>query len=193
MKKIQLKMLGFAQLPGNFDTYLMILIEIEGNRALTMSVGALEAKAVAIALENVHTIRPMTHDLIKTIIYAADLVLKEVLLCDLKEDTYFARLIFEDDIEVDCRPSDAIAIAIRCNVPIFINEDILEAVGVERQVDKVEDILKNKIPFYDTINEENKILRIEILKQKLDNAIKNEEYEEAARIRDELNHIISGN
>ena len=60
MKKIQLKMLGFAQLPGNFDTYLMILIEIEGNRALTMSVGALEAKAVAIALENVHTIRPMT-------------------------------------------------------------------------------------------------------------------------------------
>ncbi len=186
-------MLGFAQLPGNFDTYLMILIEIEGNRALTMSVGALEAKAVAIALENVHTIRPMTHDLIKTIIYAADLVLKEVLLCDLKEDTYFARLIFEDDIEVDCRPSDAIAIAIRCNVPIFINEDILEAVGVERQVDKVEDILKNKIPFYDTINEENKILRIEILKQKLDNAIKNEEYEEAARIRDELNHIISGN
>jgi len=183
MEKVELVVLGLSQSSVPPNSFALILKEINGNRSVPIVIGGFEAQAIALAIERTQPPRPMTHDIIKTLVYATNITLTEVLISDFKDGTFFSRLIFEDeDIEIDCRPSDAIAVALRCNAPIYINSYILDEIGMFANV-------KNG-PYGAQIEafgiRPQVKTKLEQLQQQLDRAIKNEDYEAAAKIRDEI-------
>jgi len=192
MNKIQLVVTGIHANPASNSAYALFLKELEGVRKLPIIIGAFEAQAIALELEGVQPPRPMTHDLLKSMIKSFNTTLSEVYINDLKDGTFYAKLIFEDEgIELDARPSDAIAIAVRCNTPIFINEEILEEAAMlpQENVDDEKDNLAN--PGFPPIEEKKKPLsKVEALQQQLEKAINNEDYERAAKLRDELKRIL---
>jgi hypothetical protein len=194
MEKIQLVVLGLSASPASSNAYALILKEVEGNRRLPIIIGAFEAQAIALEMEGVVPPRPMTHDLIKSIIDAFNITLSEVFINELKDGTFFAKLIFDDsDIEIDARPSDAIALAVRCNTPIYVESQILNETGIipqgeEQEMDEEEEddlkFLKKEKP------QPKPTSRLEQLQQDLEKAIQDEDYENAARIRDEIKKIL---
>ncbi len=186
MNKIQLNILGLTASTSPPNSYAVILKEVGGNRTLPIIIGAFEAQAIALEVEGATPARPMTHDLIKILIYETNINLTEIVLSDFKDGIFYSRLIFEDDeIEIDCRPSDAIAIALRCSAPIYVNEDILEETGmmfeIETENEKFEPILE-KMSLSKT--------KLEVLNKRLKKAVENENYEVAAKIRDEIKNIL---
>ncbi len=192
MGKIKLNILGIST-PNSNNSFALILKEEDGNRRLPILIGATEAQSIAIEMEKLTTPRPMTHDLFKSLINAMDVTLTEVNIVDLQESTYYALLSFDDgEIEIDSRPSDAIAIAIRCNAPIYVEEDILDEVGI---IDEEEEETNSEIKDSNYSNVRPKSEKpfsssqfegLDKLKNKLDKAILNEDYELAASIRDEI-------
>lgn len=194
MEKIQLVVLGLSASPASSNAYALILKEVEGNRRLPIIIGAFEAQAIALEMEGVVPPRPMTHDLIKSIIDAFNITLSEVFINELKDGTFFARLIFDEkDIEIDARPSDAIALAVRCNTPIYVESQILNETGIipqgeEQDLDEDDDddlkFLRKEKP------QPKPTSRLEQLQQDLEKAIQDEDYENAAKIRDEIKKIL---
>jgi len=192
MGKIKLNILGIST-PNSNNSFALILKEEDGNRRLPILIGATEAQSIAIEMEKLTTPRPMTHDLFKSLINAMDVTLTEVNIVDLQESTYYALLSFDDgEIEIDSRPSDAIAIAIRCNAPIYVEEDILDEVGI---IDEEEEETNSEVKDSNYSNVRPKSEKpfsssqfegLDKLKNKLDKAILNEDYELAASIRDEI-------
>ena len=183
MEKIELTVLGISasSLPPN--SFALILKEVNGNRSIPIIIGAFEAQAIALEIEKAQPPRPMTHDIIKTLIYSANITLTEFFISDFKEGTYFSRLIFdEEDIEIDCRPSDGVAIALRCNAPIHINAYVLDEIGMFANMGS--NLYGSQTTAFKT-NQQAKT-KLEQLQQQLDKAIKNEDYEAAAKIRDEI-------
>lgn len=181
--------------------YALILKEADGNRKMPIIIGIHEAHAIANELEGLHPQRPMTHDLLRMVIEGLGGQLKEVNIHSLKEGTFYASLVFDySNLELDARPSDAIAIAIRCGAPIYVTEEILEQASLEQtdenadndgddqQEDEGDDPSTSEP---DSNYEEFKkpITRKEKLELDLAVAIRNEDYERAARIRDELNNL----
>ncbi|ROL61924.1 hypothetical protein D9V86_03280 [Bacteroidetes/Chlorobi group bacterium ChocPot_Mid] len=191
MEKIQLSVLGLSASPASNNAYALILKEVEGNRRLPIIIGAFEAQAIALEMEKVIPPRPMTHDLLKSLIDSFGAFLSEVLINELKEGTFYAKLIFEDmGIEIDARPSDAIALAVRCNAPIYVSEDILEETGIVPQSDD-EGLPDGKEDFIAEDEQSQKPkTRIDHLQSMLEKAIKNEDYERAANLRDEIKKIL---
>lgn len=187
MEKVELFVLGLSTTPTMNNSYTLILKEVEGERRLPIIIGGFEAQAIALEIEEVTPPRPMTHDLFKSIIESMQLSLTEVNINDMKEGTFYASLYFEDkDIEIDARPSDAIAIAIRLQVPIYINSDILDEIGIN--VDE-----NPKSENRDAVNPPKRkegLSSLDKLKVKLDEAINNENYELAAQLRDEMQKLV---
>ncbi|MCX7736560.1 MAG: bifunctional nuclease family protein [Candidatus Kapabacteria bacterium] len=194
MEKIQLVVLGLSASPASSNAYALILKEVDGNRRLPIIIGAFEAQAIALEMEGVVPPRPMTHDLIKSIIDSFNITLSEVYINELRDGTFFAKLIFEDSsIEIDARPSDAIALAVRCNTPIFVESQILNETGIipqgeEQEMDEDDEddlqFLKKEKP------QPKPTSKLEQLQLQLDKAIQDEDYENAARIRDEIKKIL---
>jgi len=183
MEKVELIVLGLSQSSVPPNSFALILKEISGNRSIPIVIGGFEAQAIALAIEKAQPPRPMTHDIIKTLIYSTNISLTEVLISDFKDGTFFSRLIFGDeDIEIDCRPSDAIAVALRCNAPIYINSYILDEIGMFANIES--------IPYGSQMEafgaKRQAKTKLEQLQHKLEKAIKNEDYEVAAKIRDEI-------
>ncbi|MFH1049664.1 MAG: bifunctional nuclease family protein [bacterium] len=192
MVKVQLSVLGLSASPASNNAYALILKEVEGNRRLPIIIGAFEAQAIALEMEKVIPPRPMTHDLLKSMIDSFGGFLSEVLINELKEGTFYAKLVFEDmGLEIDARPSDAIALAVRCNAPIYVSDDILEETGIVPQSDenyeegRDDGFLEKEEPTAKTPK-----TRMEHLQTLLDKAIKNEDYERAASLRDEIKKIL---
>lgn len=194
MDKIQVVILGISATPGG-NAFALVLKELDGNRRLPIIIGAFEAQAIAFELEGIVPPRPMTHDLIKIILESLDSHLQEVYIDELEEGTFHAKLIIDDGvIKVDCRPSDAIAIAVRMNVPIFVNAEIFEEAGIitgeneenEEQVNYVK-------PVDDFSKQPQKVSgnrKLDVLQSQLDKAIKDENYEVAAKLRDEIKKLL---
>ncbi|MFC2131500.1 bifunctional nuclease domain-containing protein [Bacteroidota bacterium] len=196
MEKIQLSVLGLSASPASNNAYALILKEMNGNRRLPIIIGAFEAQAIALEMEGVVPPRPMTHDLLKSLIDSSGTFLTEVYINELKEGTFFAKLIFEDmELEIDARPSDAIAIAVRCSAPIFVSNEILDETGILPQSeDDTLDESKSG-PGFDQADDKEKATRkpktrIEHLQMLLDKAIKEENYEKAAQLRDEIKRTL---
>ena len=125
--------------------YILLLKEIDATRTLPIWIGKPEADSIALALGRVVTPRPLTHDLLKNILHTLDFGISRVVVTDIIDNTYYAILYLTDntrEIPVDSRPSDAIAVALRVNAPIFVEEDILE----KRHTDELEEWLKNLKP-----------------------------------------------
>lgn len=212
MSKIQLEILGLSASPASNGAYALILKETGGTRRLPIVIGAPEAQAIAVEMEGVKPPRPMTHDLLKNIIEQFGGTVSEVSIVDMKDSTFFAVIIIDGlSLEIDARPSDAIAIAVRFNAPIYITDSILEEAGFypenaddslgdddgDEEENDLLDLLRESKQETDKDDEDKEppstegMSYFEQLKVKLAAAISKEDYEEAAKIRDEMQKIQS--
>lgn len=186
--------------PSSGGAYALILNETDGKRRLPIIIGTFEAQAIALELENIKPPRPMTHDLMRNIIQSFNTFVKEIFINDLKDGTFYAQIIYDNNGETlnqDSRPSDAIALAIRFNAPIFVSEFIVNEAGIETEPTLEEPQQPGSTQpkeFSSTAAEQpspssSRESRIKMLEKSLGAAIAEENYEKAARIRDELNRL----
>lgn len=198
MNKIQVDILGLSINPNSQRAYALLLKEVDGTRRLPIVIGEPEAQAIANELEGVRPQRPMTHDLLRNVIEVLGASVKEVVIAELREGTFYAKIVFEySDLEVDARPSDAIALAVRCNAPLYIDEAIMDEVALRAEdVQEVDDdeTREDTDPSAQSTPVEREapsqpLTERQRLEQELDQAIKVEDYEAAARIRDELQQL----
>jgi bifunctional DNase/RNase len=194
VNKIKLEILGLSSSQSQSGSFALVLGEEYGNRRLPIIIGMFEAQAIAIEIEKIVPNRPMTHDLFKSFAQSFRFSVSEIIISDLKEGVFYAKIMCTDGIrttEVDARPSDAIAIGLRFNVPIYTYEAILSEAGIvfTDSPDEDEPLVKKEEPVRVTPSspEKFKDIPFEQLKMMLEEALEKEDYERAARIRDELN------
>lgn len=193
MKKIKLDIVGLSYSQTQSGAYALVLGEVSGRRRLPIIIGAFEAQAIAIEIEKMTPSRPLTHDLFKSFAQAYNITVQEIVIYNLVDGIFYSKLMCHDGkrtVEIDARTSDAIAIAVRFDCPIFTYEFILSSAGIV--------IEGNDFVYLENINEtsEEKVvtpsggfnsLSTDELKQRLQEALAEESYEKAAKIRDELN------
>ncbi|HZK96963.1 MAG TPA: bifunctional nuclease family protein [Prolixibacteraceae bacterium] len=195
MKKVKLNILGLSYSQTQTGAYALVLSEADGNRRIPIIIGAVEAQAIAIQLEGLKPPRPLTHDLFLNVALAFDIEIAEVFIHKLEEGIFYAEIVCEQNsnrIRVDSRTSDAIALALRFECPIFTTEEILDKAGINMEFDEsgeggdeFEDVENSKkssaghVDYSDYSPDE--------LNELLDAAITDEDYEKASEIRDELN------
>ena len=204
MEKIELEISGLSHTITQSQSYAVLLSEVNGLRKLPIVIGAFEAQAIAVAIEKVVINRPLSHDLIKNIFTVFHINLKEVLIDNLQDGIFYSKLVCEKDgqeIEVDSRTSDALALAVRFNCPIFTYEFILETAGAiinepenkeedddeeeeEEESDETTSIESVETPA--PVAGDLSRLSIKDLNEKLRELLDKEDYEGAARIRDEI-------
>lgn len=192
MSKVKLNINGLSSSHSQTGSFALVLSEEKGNRRLPIIIGMFEAQAIAIEMEKIAPNRPMTHDLFKSFSHHFEVNVKEIIISDLKEGVFFAKIVCEQNgkiVEIDSRPSDAIAIGIRFDADIYANEPVLEEAGIilsEEFEEELETIqLPDEVPV--SKKSEMKDLSTDKLNHMLDQALKKEDYEGAAKIRDELN------
>ncbi|MCX7725393.1 MAG: bifunctional nuclease family protein [Chitinispirillaceae bacterium] len=181
--------------------FVVILRSSEDKRALPISIGQMEAQSIALQLNGIPFPRPLTHDLFKTVISEFNGTVIKTEICDLKDNTFYARLTINCGgkvVSFDARPSDAIAIALRFSAPIYIEETVMEEAGIiiEEEEDSFapyyqRDFKEDELKEEDDDNKE--MTSLEILQKKLERAIKEERYEDAAKIRDEIKKLTTSN
>lgn len=197
MNKIELDIVALSHSVTSSHNYAVVLRELEGIRRLPIVIGGFEAQAIAVAMENMSPNRPLTHDLFKNTLDVFDIQLQEVVINELDEGIFYALLICSNNgriIEIDARTSDAIAMAVRYECPIFTYESILEEAGVTLDEEGTEDTGKSRrrSPSRSDDAGSTSISSIEDLEtveleKLLEKVLANEDYEKAAKIRDEIN------
>ena len=196
MKKIDLEIFDISHSGTNSGAYAMVLVEKGGNRKIPIIIGSSEAQAIAIELENMKPSRPLTHDLYKNTLTSFNMTVTEVLIYNYNEGIFFAKVIVTDGeriIEIDSRSSDAVAIAVRFRIPIKCDETILQTMGIDPSEDSTsEDELDDdgENVFDDVVEDDekpskkiNKAEELKELRDKLNQAIENEEYEAASMLK----------
>lgn len=201
-----MEILGLSSSPSSGGAYALILNEINGSRRLPIIIGTYEAQAIALELEHIKPPRPMTHDLLVQIIRSMDALVESVYVNALSEGTFYAQLVLADrGVEKlqDARPSDAIAIAVRFGCPIYVDDKVLEEAGIIAESDTTEtdssSDASNEVPIESLVSKEDPLTtqalkainEIEELEKKLNRAISDEDYEKAAKLRDQLNRLKS--
>ncbi len=149
MEKIKLNILGLSSSHSQTGSFALVLGEEVGDRRLPIIIGMFEAQAIAIEMEKISPNRPMTHDLFKSFSYHFGINVKQVFISDLKEGVFFAKIVCEQNgkvVEIDSRPSDAIAVGIRFDAEIFTNEKVLEEAGVTFTEDTEEELESIQAP-----------------------------------------------
>lgn len=194
--KVQMEIIGLTSSPQSSGAYALILQESGGSRRLSILIGAEVAQSIAVEMEQIKPPRPVTHDLLKTVIETLGATLVEVTITELRDGTFFATLTLDaTPAEIDARPSDAIALAIRCGAPIYVSEAVMREAGI--MVQEEEESEEEEEEMMETGDEEHpeeeteqrpKTLR-EMLQEKLDDAVRSEDYERAAQIRDEIERL----
>ncbi len=198
MKKVQLEIVGLSYSQTQSGAYALVLGETAGSRRLPIIIGGFEAQAIAIELEKMSPSRPLTHDLFRSFAEVFDINVTEVLIYNLVEGIFYAKLLCNDgtrDVEIDARTSDAIALAIRFKCPIYTYEFILKSAGIvlddESSGPPETEAKETKVEAKETASVEKgefKTKSTEELKGLLQGALDNEQYELASKIRDELNN-----
>lgn len=196
MQKIQCEILGLSSSPSTGGAYAILLKEIEGVRRLPIIIGAFEAQAIALEIEGIKPPRPLTHDLLKQIIDNLGGSVIEIVINELRENTFYAKIVLDVSgltNEIDARPSDAIALSVRTQTPIYVAETVLEAAGFipseEGEKETVKKTDANDEPSFPKSRE----AKIASLQNKLREALDAEEYERAAKIRDDIKKLTSNN
>ncbi len=189
MEKKKLEIIGLSYTQSQSGAYALILGEIDGERRLPIIIGGLEAQAIAIAIEHIKPSRPLTHDLLKNFADCFEIILKEIIIYKFFEGVFYSNLICVHNLKeviIDSRTSDAIALAIRFNCPIFTYEPILVSAGVilkpeiERNPqDSINIEVQNKQKEFENIS----LIELE---EMLEEAIREEDFEIASRLRDEI-------
>ena len=193
MDKIKLDIIGISYSQSQSGAYALILGESKGKRRLPIIIGGYEAQAIAIELEKMKPSRPLTHDLFKSFAVSFNITVNEVVIDKFIEGVFYAKLVCSDgnfNREIDSRTSDAVAIAIRFNCPIYTNENILSAAGIIMEDETSSKSKASKGESQENVEESSNELTnysLTELDELLMQAIDKEEYEKASRIRDEIN------
>lgn len=194
MKKVKLNILGLSYSQTQTGAYALVLSEAEGTRRIPIIIGAVEAQAIAIQLEGLKPPRPLTHDLFLNVALAFNIEIKEVLIHKLEEGIFYAEIVCEQNknrIRVDSRTSDAIALALRFECPIYTTEEIIEKAGIimefEEGGEENENVESNDPKEGTPVRINYVEYTLEELNELLDAAISEEDYEKASQIRDEIN------
>ncbi|WP_395046913.1 bifunctional nuclease domain-containing protein [Flavobacterium sp.] len=201
MSLVKLTIKGISYSQTQNGAYALILNEVDGDRKLPIVIGAFEAQSIAIALEKeIKPPRPLTHDLFKTFADRFDIVIKQVIIHKLVDGVFYSSMICErDKIEeiIDARTSDAIALALRFNAPIFTYKNILDKAGIYLKINPDSDnpehdldsVLSASEPFLEESNDSKNLFAkhsLSELHEMLETAVNDEDYEKAAKIRDEI-------
>lgn len=171
---IRVKISGVAIDPVT-KGFVVILKDETETRWLPIWIGSYEAKMISLSLEKIKPLRPLPHDLIKNILDTLGIIVTRVVICNIKENTYFAIIklrLDHTEKEIDARPSDAIALALRVNAPIYVTEDVLNKASTEKIALKDE-----------------KGMKLTELREKMQKAVEKENYEEAAKLRDQIKSL----
>jgi bifunctional DNase/RNase len=190
MKRVKLKVMGISYSQTQSGAYALILVEEGGERRIPIIIGGFEAQAIVIKLENLDPPRPLTHDLFKKFADEFHISVIEVMIYKLEEGVFFSELVCnngEKELSIDSRTSDAVAIALRFGCPIFISEEILDTAGIiinptDTELSSVpdpENVFEKESTKYDSYSDEE-------LYKMIDEAVKTEDYERAASVRDEI-------
>ena len=197
MEKIQCEILGLSSSPSTGGAYAILLKEYEGNRRLPIIIGAFEAQAIALEIEGIKPPRPLTHDLLKQLTDNLGASVIEVIVDELRENTFYAKVILEASgliQEIDARPSDAIALAVRAEAPIFVANSVMEAAAfVPSDEDESIEISSVNPESEKSTKPITKEAKLAVLQNKLREAIESEEYERAAKIRDDIKRLTIDN
>ncbi|MDA8714895.1 bifunctional nuclease family protein [Flavobacteriales bacterium] len=191
MKKIQLDIVGLSYSQTQSGAYALVLCETEGQRRLPIIIGGFEAQAIAIELESMQPSRPLTHDLFKSFAKEFEIEVTEVIIYNLVEGIFYAKIMCLQngrEVKIDSRTSDAIALAVRFNCPIYTFEFILGTAGVVVEDQENEDLAESDVSMEELVTSKENIESISLadLESQLKEAIANEDYENASRIRDEI-------
>jgi bifunctional DNase/RNase len=193
MLKIKLNILGLSVSQSQSGAYALVLAEENGDRRIPIIIGPIEAQSIAIQLEGLKPPRPLTHDLFKQMASAFDIYISEIVIYKLEEGIFYSELVCIKDgkqVIIDSRTSDAVALALRFECPIFTTEDILERAGIVIEFENEHTQEEWHQPITDEPTkgkfEYGKYTSAE-LTEMLTNAIKDEDYEKASSIRDEIN------
>jgi hypothetical protein len=197
LHKIQCEILGLSTSPSTGGAYAILLRERDGSRRLPIIIGAFEAQAIALELEGIRPPRPLTHDLIKNLVDNLGATVVEVIVDELRENTFFAKIVLDVSSltnEIDARPSDAIAIAVRTQSPIYVAEAVMNAAAFIPADESDKDLFEKE----ETKSEKEQIpktkeAKLAALQNKLREAINAEEYERAAKLRDDIQKLTSNN
>ena len=197
MDFIQVEIIGLSTSPSSGGAYALVLGEIDGNRRLPIIIGAFEAQAIALELEKIQPPRPMTHDLLKSLFDSVGADVTDIVIDDLREGTFFAKIRYvtdEKEDQLDARPSDAVALAVRTNAAIFVVGSVLDEAGIPADDEglAMEDVDDDPIeePEARVAPGATKMERMEAELQK---AIEKEDYEMAAKLRDEIARMRTEN
>lgn len=198
MEKIELEIVALSHSIAGSQSYAVVLGEKVGVRRLPIVIGGSEAQAIAVALENMNPSRPLTHDLMKNLLDRFDITLQEVIISDLKDGIFFAKLVCDragESVEIDSRTSDALALAVRFGCSIFTYEFVLDQAGI---------IMEDQQSGTSTDEEDELEAEVEVeklvsdpladltqyspakLQEMLDQFLADEDYEKAAKVRDEI-------
>jgi len=189
MQKVRLNILGLSVSQTQSGAYALVLAEENGDRRIPIIIGPVEAQAIAIQLEGLKPPRPLTHDLFKSLAVAFDINISEVIIYKLEEGIFYSELVCEIGSQVtriDSRTSDAVALAIRFKCPIYTTEDILHKAGIVLDVEGSGGMEFSSESGSKGESEFSKYSEKE-LNEMIDDAVTNENYERASKIRDELN------
>ena len=199
MDKVQVEILGISTSPASNGAYALILRETAGTRRIPIIIGGFEAQAIALEMEGIKPPRPLTHDLLKHIVESLSGTITEVNIHDLKDGTFYASLMLNGDTEIDARPSDAIAIAIRFGINIFVAEHVMAEAGflpdeTEEEMEEIEEEEEEE----KTVESAAKpapmaptkpMTKVEQLTKQMEEAIAREDYEKAASLRDDIQRL----
>lgn len=198
LKKIRLEVVGLSYSQTQTGAYALVLGEAEGNRRLPIIIGGFEAQAIAIELEKMAPSRPLTHDLFKKFVEAFKIEVKEVIIYNLLEGIFYAKLICQDgvrEVEIDSRTSDAIALAVRFACPVYTYEFILSSAGIVLDEENKTEAEVEELAHSETTASASADLSsasVQELESMLEQAINDEAYEKASKIRDEIKKRKAG-
>ena len=188
MKKLEMSIVALSHSLSQSHNYAVVLGELSGNRRLPVVIGAFEAQAIAVAMENMEPNRPLTHDLFKNTLDQLQVDLKEIIISNLIDGVFYAKMICVRDgelLEIDSRTSDALAMAVRFGCPIFTYEFILDAAGVTFEEGE-EEVPEQKRSSGRSENKSLSARSMQELEELLNSVLAEEDYEQAASIRDEM-------
>ncbi len=196
MQKVKVEILGLSASPSAGGAYALLLKEVYGVRRLPIIIGSFEAQSIALEMESIKPPRPLTHDLLRNVIDNLGGTVTEVVIDELKENTFYAKIKLEYSTitnEIDSRPSDAIALGVRTGAPIFVSEAVMKIASFIPSSDDSDDVP----PSFESDDDDEapqkgstQETKLAGLQNQLRESLEKEDYERAAKLRDEINRIM---
>jgi bifunctional DNase/RNase len=196
LHKIQCEILGLSTSPATGGAYAILLKEVNGVRRLPIIIGAFEAQAIALEIEGIKPPRPLTHDLLKQLTDNLGATVLEIIVDELRENTFYAKIILDVSgltNEIDARPSDAIALAVRADAPIYVSDLVMDTASFIPSEESESEIPQTEFSDVEEHKPKTKEAQLAALQDKLREALEREEYERAAKLRDDIKRLTSQN